>query len=195
MAKKRRKYEFRPDKPRSGFLDRLFLTQKQRKSLLKWTLYGAVLLLLSVIQDTMLCKMRILDATTDLVPCAIVLICVLQGTETGSVFVLAASVLFVFSGSAPGAYVIAFLELLGVGAAAFRQAFLRKGFSAAILCTGVVFLIYEMAVFAVGVGMGLTTIDRVYRFLVTAGLTFVTAPILYPIVLSIGKIGGETWKE
>lgn len=195
MARKRRKYEFRPDKPKSTFFNKLYLTQKQQKSVLKWALYGVALLLLSVIQDTMLSKAAIFGTTTDLVPCAILLICVLQGTESGCVFALVASMLFVFSGTAPGAYVIAFLVLLGTGAAAFRQAFLRKGFSAAMLCTSVVFLVYELAVFFVGLGMGLTTFDRIIRFLVTAGITFVTAPIIYPIVLSIGKIGGETWKE
>lgn len=195
MAKKRRKYEFRPDKPKSNFFNKLYLTQKQQKSLLKWALYGVVLLVLSVVQDTILSQADFFGTTTDLVPCGMLLICVLQGVESGGLFTLIASVLFVFSGTAPGAYVIAVLVLLGIGAAAFRQAFLRKGFSAAMLCTGVVFLVYELVVFFVGLGMGLTTFARIFRFLVTAGLTFATAPILYPIVLSIGKIGGETWKE
>lgn len=192
---KRRKYEFRPDKPKSSFLDKLYLTRKQRKSLLKWGLYGLVLLLLSLLQDTVMYHFRFMEATTDLMPVAILLICVLEGTESGSVFTLAASALYLFSGSAPGAYVMAFLTVLGLAAAMFRQSFLRKGFSAAMLCTGVVTLVYEVAVFAMGLFMGQTILARLPVFLITAGLSFLTAPVMYPIFLSIGKIGGETWKE
>ena len=80
MAKK---YEFKPDKPRSGFLNKLFLTQKQRRSLLKWSLYAAVLIVVSLLQDVVLCRMDIHGATTELVPCAIFLVCIMEGVETG----------------------------------------------------------------------------------------------------------------
>ena len=32
-------------------------------------------------------------------------------------------------------------------------------------------------------------------FAIGAGLTLISVPFVYPILLSIGKIGGETWKE
>ena len=32
-------------------------------------------------------------------------------------------------------------------------------------------------------------------FLLTAALTLLVLPAVYPILMSIGKIGGETWKE
>ena len=196
MAKKqKRKYEFKPDKKHSDFLNKLYLTQSQQKNLLKWALYALVLLLLSLIQDTMLSKVEFWGATTDLVPCAILLICIIQGTESGSLFVLVASMLFVFSGTAPGNYCIVFLTILGLAAAIFRQAFLRKSFSAAMLCTGVAYFLYEMAVFCMGFAYRLTTFDRLFGFVITAGLTFISAPILYPILISISKIGGEIWKE
>ena len=44
MAKKN---EFKPDKPQSGVLSKLYLTRKQRQSILKWLLYSLVLLVLS----------------------------------------------------------------------------------------------------------------------------------------------------
>ena len=67
MAKKR---EFQADKPHASLLDKLYITPKQRLSLLKWLLIGVILLILSVLQDVVLCRFRILGATTDLVPCA-----------------------------------------------------------------------------------------------------------------------------
>ena len=83
-----RKVEFKPDKPRTSLLNKLYLTQKQRRSLLKWVLYTLVLVFLSVLQDVLLCRMDILGATTELVPCGIFLICLLEGTESGCIFAL-----------------------------------------------------------------------------------------------------------
>ena len=96
MAKKQ---EFRPDKPSTTLLSHLILTQKQQKTLLKWVFYGAFLVFLSVIQDVLLSQVRLLGATTELVPCAIFLICILEGTHTGSVFSLIAGLLYLFSGT------------------------------------------------------------------------------------------------
>ena len=192
MAKR---YEFKPDKPVSGFFSKLFLTQKQRRSILRWGLYGLVLLALSVLQDVLLCRFRLFGATTELVPCGIFLICLIEGLERGSVFSLCAACLYLFSGSAPGNYAIVFITALSIGITAFRQSFLRKGFSAAMLCTGAATLLYQLAVFAIGLFLGLTTFGRLGTRCVTALLTFVWAPLLYPILNAISTIGGEAWKE
>ena len=192
MAKK---YEFKPDKPVSGIFSKLFLTPKQRRSILRWGLYALVLLVLSVLQDVLLCRFRLFGATTELVPCGIFLICLLEGLEKGSIFSLCASCMYLFSGSAPGNYAIVFITALSIGITAFRQSFLRKGFRAAMLCTGGAMLIYELAVFAIGLFLGMTTFGRLGSRCVTALLTLVAAPALYPILNAISTIGGEAWKE
>lgn len=190
-----RKYEFKPDKPYSGFFEKLYLTRKQRKSLLKWALYALVLLVLGVLQDVILCRFRLFGATTELVPCAIFLICLLEGAESGSVFSLVASLLYLFSSTAPGAYAMVIITALAVFTCIFRQAYLQKGFGAAMLCTGAAMVLYELLVFAIGLFLGLTHLGRAGAFLLTAALSMVAAPVLYPLFLSIESIGGETWKE
>ncbi|MBQ8358659.1 MAG: hypothetical protein IJX37_01910 [Oscillospiraceae bacterium] len=192
MAKK---YEFKPDKPVSGIFSKLFLTQKQRRSVLRWGLYSLVLLALSVLQDVLLCRFRLFGATTELVPCGIFLICLLEGLEKGSVFSLCASCLYLFSGSAPGNYAVIFITALSVAITAFRQSLLRKGFRAAMLCTAAAILAYELLVFAFGLFLGMTTFGRIGSRCVTALLTFLWAPVLYPILNAISTIGGEAWKE
>lgn len=192
MAKK---YEFKPDKPRSGLVSKLFLTQKQRKAVLKWVLYSLVLLALSVLQDVILCRFRLFGATTELVPCGIFLICLAEGLERGCIFSLVASCVYLFSGSAAGNYSIVFITALCVGVTFFRQSYLRKGFSATMLCTAAAMLVYELAVFAIGLFFSLTTFDRIGAFCLTALMTLLSAPILYPIVNAISTIGGEAWKE
>ena len=192
MAKK---YEFKPDKPRSGLLNKLYLTQKQRQDLLHWALYGLLLLVLSVLQDVILCHFRVFGASTELVPCAIFLICILEGSHRGSVFALVASLAYLFSGSAPGPYAMVFITVLAIVVTIFRQSLLQSGFSAAMLCTGIAMVMYEIAVFAIGLFLGLTHLGRWYGFLLSAVMSALTAPVLYPILLSIGTIGGEPWKE
>ena len=94
MAKK---YEFKPDKLGTGFLNKLYLTQLQRQALLKWSLYGLVLLVLTLLQDVLLCNLSIFGATTDLVPTAILLITVMLGTESGCLFALIGTCFYQFS--------------------------------------------------------------------------------------------------
>ncbi len=192
MAKK---MDFKPDKPRSSLLSKLYLTQKQRRSLLKWVLYIAVLLVLSVLQDVLLCNVHILGATTELVPCGIFLICLLEGAENGSVFSLIAACFYLFSGSAAGNYVIVLITLIAFLACFVRQSYFQAGFSTALLCTCGAMLVYELSVFSIGAFFGQTYSGRMGVFFLTAFLTTLAAPILYPLLQFIGKIGGETWKE
>ena len=190
-----KKYEFRPDKPQVNLLSKLYITEIQRKNILKWFLYAMILLVLSLVQDVILCRFRILGATTELVPCAIILICVLEGTEKGSLFALIGALAYLFSGTAPGAYAMVLITVLAVFACMFRQGYLRKGFSAAMLCTCAAIFIYEMALFGIGLFLGLTHAGRFVGFCITAGLSMLAAPVLYPLVQLIGSIGGDIWKE
>lgn len=193
MAKKR--YEFKPDREGPDLLSRFSLTKIQRQRLLKWTLYGLILLFLSVLQDCILYDMRLFGSTTDLVPCAIIAICVLEGAEAGSSFALTASILFYASGSSAGVYAIPVLTFCALGAAIFRQNYLQKGFAATVLCTGVATVLYEMSSFAVALVLGLTFAGRFPVILVMSGLSTGAISLLYKIFIAIGKIGGDSWKE
>lgn len=192
---KRKKNEFRPDRPHNDLLGKLLLTQKQTKALLRWVLFSLVCLVALLTQDVLMSRFRFFGSTTDLVPAVIFAICIMQGGESSCIFALIASIIYQFSGSAPGPYCIILITFLAVLSAIFRQAYLRKGFSALMLCTVLALLLYELALFGIGVFLGSTTSDRFWRFLITTAVTTVPLPVLYPILLSIGRIGGETWKE
>ena len=188
-------HEFRPDKSGSGLLSRLYMTRLQRLAALKWLLYSLMVLFLSVLQDVLLCDLYIWGATTDLVPCAILMVCILEGADSGSLFTLIAALVYLFSGSSPGYHVLVLLPVLGVGASIFRQSLLRKSFSATVLCAGAALLLYELVIFGIALFLNLTYPGRFPVALITWGLSFAVMPLLYPILVSIGKIGGETWKE
>ena len=191
----RKKYEFRPDIERNDILGKILLTKQQRQSVLRWLLFSMVCLAGLILQDVVMSRVSILGATTDLVPCCILAVCIMQGAESGCIFALIASLIYYFSGSAPGPYVIPLITAISIVAAIFRQGYLRKGFSALLLCAAVGLLLYERSIFGIGLFLGHTRLDRLVRFFLTALWTLATAPVLYPILLSIGKIGGETWKE
>ena len=192
MAKK---YEFQPDKPYATWLSKLHLTHQQQRNLLKWALYALLLVVVSVVQDVMLCRMRIYGGTTDLVPCAIFLVCIIEGTQRGSIFALVASFLYLRSGSAPGPHAIVLITVLSICATAMYQAYLRPGFPAALLCITLCMSLYELGIFAFCLLLGQVTFDRYMGFAVAAVLSLVALPILYPLMQAIGSIGGETWRE
>lgn len=193
MAK--RKYEFRPDNLRSTLANKLYLTPKQRMTILRWFLFCALLVAASVLQDVIFCRIQFFGATTDLVPCVIFLTCMMLGAHSSSVFVLLAALGYQASGTAPGYYVVPLITFLALLLSLFREGFLRRSFSSLMLSAGVAVMAYEMLVFAVGFVFGDTRPDRWSVFFITGILSLITLPIMYPLVKAIAKIGGEAWKE
>ena len=187
--------EFKPDARTATWVKTVRMTQQQRLRLLKWVLYALVIVVLLVIQDVIMSQFRLLGATTDLAVCAILLITVLEGTEVGSLFVLIASTLYYFSGSAPGAYCIGLLCGLGIFCALFRQMYLHRSKGSILLCTAVALMGYELGLFVVGMMTELTLWLRLVRFLLTGAYSCLVLIPLYPLIYKIGLIGGNTWKE
>ena len=191
----RRKYEFKPDRVGSGFFSKLYLTRRQRLQLLKWVLYALVLVALSLVQDVILSRVSFGGATTDLVCMGMLLLCLMLPTDDCAVFAVVCSVLFYFSGSAPGTYAIAYLTGLGIIFDIFRYAYLRKSFGSTFFCAAAALMCYELLVFITGLLLQTTIGERFVYFCLTGAISVAVMPLLYPVFLSIGKIGGESWKE
>lgn len=195
MARRRKHQEFKPDSTGTNVLKKLYVTQAQKKTLLKWTAIAALCVLLLVIQDVVMSRISIFGATTDLAACVILLIMVSEGAEVGSLFGLTASLLYLFSGSSPGPYCVALLTILGILAALFRQVYWHRSFSSTVLCTAIALILYEIGIYAVGVFLGLTYWSRFGVFVLTGALSSIVLLPLCPLVDYFGKIGGTQWKE
>ena len=196
MARRKRpNYEFKPDKAPKVLQKLLHLTALQRRQVLQWSLYGLLLVALLVLQDVIMSRVTIAGATTDLVPMAILLITVISDVYAGSLFAIIASTVYEFTGSAPGPYVVAFITVLGIAAAFFRQSFWRRGFRSHCICAGLALLVYELAVYGTGLFLGLTYFSRIGVFVTTWALSFAVMLALYPLIRKIQKIGGEQWRE
>ena len=201
MATRRRKrrrqsaYEFKPDPKGTNFLKRLYMTRLQRMTLLKWGTYIMTGVALLVIQDVIMSGMRISGATTDLPVAFILLVGLYEGLENGSVFTLAASLVYWFSGSAPTPVCVGLLCALNIFIGLFRQMYWNRSFGSLTLCAGISIMLYEMMLFALGLFQGLTIMDRVGVFALTGAFTCITMLPMYPLVRVISKIGGESWRE
>ncbi len=191
----RRKYEFKPDRRDSGMLNKLYITKKQRLSLLRWLLIGLVLLALSLVQDVVISQLRPFGTVTDLVPGGILLCCMLLGVEQSAVFALCASTAYCFSGFAPGIYSILLLTALSIVFNIFRHSYLRRSILSVLFCAGLALMLYEVAVFFIALFMERTLFARFGVVLLGGLLTVAVLPAIYPLFLSVTKIGGESWKE
>ena len=191
----RRERDFQPDAVHSDTIGKLLMTRKQWQRFLKWLLFSVVCLLGLIVQDVVMSRFRWYGATTDLAVCCILTVCVLQGAESGCIFALVASVVFFYSGSAPGPYCIPLLTCIAVFATLFRQGFLSQGLTTLLICVGAGLIVYELAVFLIGVLLDHTTWDRWTRFLLCGVYTSLAVPVLYPMMKGIGKIGGQLWTE
>ena len=187
--------EFKPDAPRVSPLKSLRFTHLQWLQTLRWLCYIGVCVLCLVIQDTIMSRISIFGASTDLPVAAMLLITVLEGTETGSIYILIASTIYYFSGSAPGPYTVALLTVLGICASLFRQVYWHRSRSSILLCAGIAVMVYEIAVFGFSIFSGLTYWGRFPRFAVTGILSWAAMFLMYPLTLRFGQIGGHTWKE
>ncbi len=191
----RKKLEFRPDPQRAGILNKLYLTASQRRTLAKWLLYSAVCILSLVIQGSVLGRTRFFGGQPDLVPAAIALICMVEGAIGGSTFSLCASLIYVFSGMAPGYFTIAVLTLCCSAMTLFRESYLRSSFSSLWLCAAGALMVYELATYGIGAILEYTTAARFPVFITTALLSIAVMPLYYPVLRWIGTIGGSPWKE
>lgn len=187
--------EFKPDVSTATWTKTLRLTQQQRLRLAKWGGYVLTMVLALVLQDTIMSQFRFFGATTDLAVCVILLITILEGTETGSLFVLLASLFYYFSGSAPGAYCIALLTFLGTAATMLRQMYWHRSKGSILLCAGIALMGYELGLFVVGLLSELTLMARIGSFVLTGVYSCLMLIPFYPLIYKIGLIGGNTWKE
>ena len=191
----RRNTEFKPDSLENSFLEKIYVTKLQRLHLLKWFSLIMLCIGLLVVQDVIMSRVRILGATTDLIPCVLLLITVMEGTNVGSIFILISSVLYQFSGFSPGPFAVGLLSILGIFATLFRQAYWHRNRNSIILCAGLALMLYEAGVFAAGVALQLTNFYRFPVFLITGVLSWIVMIPLYPLIDRIGHIGGNTWKD
>lgn len=178
--------------PLSG---KLFLTQKQKKSMLRWGLDALVFFLVLLLQNVIFSRITLFGCVINLVPGTILLIGLWSGVESGCIFALCASLFWSFSGWVLGSISIFLLPLAAALLGALRQACFPKNLTSILLCCFIGIVGHEFIRFLAALFLGYTPWGYWYQTLITACFSFLVCPVLYPVVRAIGKIGGPVWSD
>lgn len=185
--------DFKPDRFGKSLLSRLYIPKRRWLTMLRWTLYSLVLVALSLLQDVLMCRFSFWGATTDLVSAGIILLGLTLASEDCAVFTLISSTVFYLSGMAPGVYAIVLLTVISVLLNIFQVSFLRKNNATTLFLAAGGLMVYELLTFVIGLIFGLTTPARIIIFCICGGISLPVMPLLMPIFLAIGTIGGKSW--
>ena len=196
MAKKKLpEIEFKPDPTGSDHRKIFQFTGYQRSQILKWCLYALLAIAALLVQDTILARIRIGGATTDLLVGVVMLVAMLEGAENGGAFALLRSVFYYLSGSAPGPYVVVLVTAVAILGSLYRQGYWSQSMSSTLLCSFLSMVTYEILLMITGLFLHLTVLRRIGVFFSVAVLTTIALVPLYYVARGIGQIGGELWKE
>ena len=174
---------------------KLFITLRQRQTLLRWSLYALVFFTVLLLQNVIFSRITAFGCVIDIVPPVILLIAVTARVDSGCTFALCASLFWSFSGQALGLVAILALPVLSFVLGALRRACFPKNLTSTLLCCLLGGLAYEFAGFLLAVILGYAPWAFWYQALVTAVLSFFVCPVLYPLIRVIGKIGGFQWND
>lgn len=178
--------------PLSG---KLFLTQRQKKSLLRWSLDFLVFFLVLLVQNVIFSRFTVFGCVINLVPSAILLIGLCASVESGCIFALCASLFWSFSGWVLGSISIFLMPLAVALLGALRQSCFPKNMLSILLCCLIGTAGHEFIRFLAALFLGYTPWGYWYQAFVTAFFSFLVCPVLYPVVRAIGKIGGPVWND
>ncbi len=167
---------------------------RQRQTVLKWFLFSLVYLALQVLQDVVFSRVQVLGLSglgawvfAPGVPD--------PGAGVRGLFALLAGVFRCLSGAVLGPVSLLVVTCSGVLLSAFRGGYLQRRFWPVMLCAWAGVLLHQGLMFSLGLFLGSTAAGRWMEAL--GGRAGDMPGLLRPIslVLALGKIGGETWKE
>ena len=131
-------------------MGKLFLTPRQRQTVLKWFLFSLVYLALQVLQDVVFSRVQVLGGCPDLVPGYLLLVCLTQGPGSGGLFALLAGVFRCLSGAVLGPVSLLVVTCSGVLLSAFRGGYLQRRFWPVMLCAWAGVLLHQGLMFFPG---------------------------------------------
>lgn len=177
-------------------LQKLRITKKQGRTLLKWALYAAVLVAIIVVQGVVLSRLPLFGARLNLICCYVVCVCVVEGPDRGGVFALCASLVWALSGAQLGFVSILVLTLGGMLCAIAMERLLRDNLATCAICCFAVSLVHESAIFLLLLFLHRVTGYQYLRILLPSVLfSMVGCPAFYYLARAITRVGGSLWNE
>lgn len=122
-------------------LNRLHLTQRQRRIALKWTLYTVLFLLTMMVQTVCLGNVEFFGVHLHLLMILVCCVCLRESPESGGVYALCMSLLWCLSGADGGSLSIVVWTGLGIGLSLLCRTLINgRILTCALCCLGAAWL-------------------------------------------------------
>ena len=176
-------------------LQKLRITRKQWRIILKWALYVVAFIATVVIQGVILNRQPLFGIRVNLVPYFVGCVCVIEGADAGSVFALIVSLAWALSGGDLGFMSILVLTLGGMGLGVAMENLLRDQIVTCIVCCFLLCLTHDSAIFLLRLFLRTVTARQYFRILVPGVLLGIpSCPVFYYLFRLIHRVGGgSTW--
>lgn len=173
-------------------LEKLHITARQWKTVIKWAVYTALFLFVMLFQTVCLGNVRFWGVSCSLLPILLVCICIREEPGSGGLFALIMSLIWCLSGADFGSISIFVLTIGGIFVGIMCRVAINQRFLPCALCCFAISLIHESAIFLLKLLFsGVEPIFWLKRALPCAVLSMVAYPLLYLIVKWISRIGGS----
>jgi len=164
---------------------------QRTKSIIMWLLYAVLFLAVMLIQTVLFGRLRFVGVKLNLLPIVMACIGLWTGHESGGLFGLIAGLVWSATGADDGSLSIVSFTLIGIFAGWLCDSVFPRRFLPALgLSFSAVFL-HELARFLLKYYLESAAGSLFFWVPVTAGLSLLTAPVLYLLAKAIGKAGGN----
>jgi cell shape-determining protein MreD len=173
-------------------LEKLHLTPRQWKIVLKWALHTALFLFVMMVQTVCLGDVKFFGVSVSLLPILLSCVCIKEEPGAGGVFTLIASLIWCWSGADFGSMAVFLLPVTGVLSGIACRAFINNRFLPCALCCLLNLWLYESIQFLLKFMFG-SVAGALYltKVLPCVALSMLACPLLYLAVKAISRIGGS----
>lgn len=185
------------EEKRLSQLKKLRITRNQWRSILKWALYSLCLVGILVIQSVILSRLPVFGAKVNLVPWFVGCVCFIEGSESGSIFALLASLTWALSGGDLGFVSILVLTYGGMGIGLLVERVFRRQVFVCMGCCLLLSLCNESAIFALRLYLHTVTLPQYFHILIPGVLLGIPiCPLFFYLCRAINRSeGGQIWNE
>ena len=159
------------------------------RNIIMWVLYGALFLLVMLVQTSVFGRQRFFGIKLSLIPVVLVCISGFIGHENGGLFSLIAAVVWYLSGADDGSIAILTMTVCGIASGFVCNLFARRFLPALGLCLAAL-LLHEGAIFLMRYYLGAAEGRLILWVFKTAGLSVLAWPGCYLLAKVIRKVGG-----
>lgn len=161
------------------------------KNALMWTLYGALFLLLTVLQTVVFGRVQFFGVKLSLIPVCVACVAMHCGAESGALYGLCCGTVWCFTGTGGGALHIALLTVCGAIIGYLCDRYLTRQFFSALLMCLLALCVCQTILFLFQCYLGAVHISSLRLLPIQIGLSLAACPPVYLGAWAIRKVGAK----